>query len=222
MSGTSRAALRAKRERGPVDARLLLGGLAGLVVAAFVLATVLASSDPNEAGSASIVETASVSLAGDPLPAYSAEATDRAVGQKLPSIAGQDFTGRQVSITDDGRPKIVLFLAHWCPHCQAEVPVLQEWFDSGATHGDLDVYSIVTATDPAKPNYPPSDWLAEEGWTARVLLDDESSSAATVAGVTSYPFFVFVDAEGRVQQRAAGELPIATIEAAIAEIDDPH
>jgi cytochrome c biogenesis protein CcmG, thiol:disulfide interchange protein DsbE len=203
-----------------MDVRLLIGGLAGLLVAAFVLATALSSSDPETSGSASIVETASVSLAGDPLPAYSVEGGDRAIGKEFPTITGQDFTGRQVSITDDGRPKIVLFLAHWCPHCQAEVPILQGWFDSGATHGDLDVYSIVTATDPAKPNYPPSEWLEGEGWTARVLLDDESSSAAAVAGVTSYPFFVFVDTQGRVQQRAAGELPIATIEAAIAEMTE--
>ncbi len=222
MSSESRAALKARRQRGPIDARVLFGGLAGVIVAAFALAILLTSSDPKEAGTGLVVETADVSLSGDPLPAYSAEGSDRALGQELPSIKGQDFTGRRVSITDDGRPKVVVFLAHWCPHCQAEVPVLQQWFDSGATHGDLDVYSIVTATDPAKPNYPPSDWLGAEGWTARVLLDDESSSAATFAGVTSYPFFVFVDAEGRVQQRAAGELPVAAIEAGIAKITEPN
>ena len=26
---------------------------------------------------------------------------------------------------------MVVFLAHWCPHCNAEIPVLNEWRDSG-------------------------------------------------------------------------------------------
>jgi cytochrome c biogenesis protein CcmG/thiol:disulfide interchange protein DsbE len=222
MSASSRAAVRARRSRGPISARLLIGGVAGVVVIAFALAALLSSS-PEKTQPSEGVETADVTLTGDPLAPYSVEAaSDPAVGEVMPTIEGQDFTGRKVTISDDGRPKIVLLLAHWCPHCQAEVPVLQEWFDSGATHGDLDVYSIVTSTDATKPNYPPSEWLDVEGWTARVLLDDDASSAASIAGVTSYPFFVFVDADGVVRQRAAGELPIPTIEAAVAAITSKH
>jgi hypothetical protein len=31
----------------------------------------------------------------------------------LPEITGIDFDGNTVSITDDGRPKLLLNLAHW-------------------------------------------------------------------------------------------------------------
>ena len=39
----------------------------------------------------------------------------------------EDFEGDAVAITNDGRPKIILLFAHWCPHCQNEVPVVTEW-----------------------------------------------------------------------------------------------
>jgi thiol-disulfide isomerase/thioredoxin len=164
-------------------------------------------------------ETAPVSIQGTGLPVFQATEGDPAIGMEMPAIEGRDFSGRHVGITQDGHPKIVMFLAHWCPHCQAEVPVVQEWLDGGATHGHLDLISVATATDPAQPNYPPSEWLSREGWTAPVILDDAESSAGVAAGVSSYPFFVFVDENGEVSSRAAGELSIEQIEAAVAALE---
>ena len=190
------------------------------VIALFAVAVLLTRSD-DDGGSKTIEhrETAPVSIQGDALPTFESPEKDAAIGLEMPEITGQDFSGRTVKIEDDGHPKIVMFLAHWCPHCQAEVPVVQDWLDSGATHDHVKLFSVSTATDPTQPNYPPSEWLQREGWTAPVVVDDAESSAGAAAGVNSYPFFVFVDEDGKVSSRWAGELTIEAIEAAVAAME---
>ena len=76
-----------------------------------------------------------------------------------------------MAIAADGRPKILLFLAHWCPHCQREVPIVQGWLDAGGLPQNVDLISIATSIDPARPNYPPEAWLTREGWEPTVLVD---------------------------------------------------
>ncbi|NCZ56650.1 MAG: hypothetical protein EBY86_08450 [Acidimicrobiia bacterium] len=58
--------------------------------------------------------------------------------------------------TTPGTPMLLVFLAHWCPHCQAEVPVLVKWNQSMLVPDNLDVIAVATGTDETAPNYPPS------------------------------------------------------------------
>jgi len=129
---------------------------------------------------------------------------------------GVDLDAHRLRIGDDGKPKAIIFLAHWCPHCQREVPLIQAWLDRGGGPEDVDLYSVATAIDPARPNYPPGAWLEREGWSVPVLVDDAHDTAATAYGLTGYPFFVFVDARGDVVARAAGELTLPELEAYLA------
>ncbi len=161
-------------------------------------------------------ETAQVSISGEdlsPLPDTGGflppAADDPAVGQQVPTLTGESFDGSEVVIgPDNGNPMLVIFVAHWCPHCQNEVPEIQSWVDSGDVPKDLDIYAVATGVDANKPNYPPSRWLASDGFTPQVLLDDDAQDAASSWGLTGFPYFVFVDAEGNVWQRGSGEIPV--------------
>jgi cytochrome c biogenesis protein CcmG/thiol:disulfide interchange protein DsbE len=147
-----------------------------------------------------------VDVTGTPLPQMSRGAADTAVGETIPTVAGQQFDGASITIAPGGKPKIVLFVAHWCPHCQAEVPRIQEWLDENGMPSDVDLYSVATGTSSSRPNYPPGDWLREQGWSVPTMVDDEQNTASKAYGLSSYPFFVVVDATGKVVVRAAGEL----------------
>jgi thiol-disulfide isomerase/thioredoxin len=118
---------------------------------------------------------------------------------------------------DDGALAIVV-VAHWCPHCQAEIPVLSDWMAANELPDGVRVVTVSTGIDPARPNYPPSAWLEREGWTQPTLNDDASNSALTALGMASFPAFVFVNEDGTVAQRATGEIPIDQWEAALATI----
>ncbi len=171
-----------------------------------------------EAGSSvtgSIRETRPVSVAGAALPPHG-EGVDAAVGLRAPEVKGAAFDGAGVAISNDGTPKVLMFLAHWCPHCQKEVPVIADWIEQNGPPEGVALVSIATATVAERPNYPPSAWLEREGWQPVVLADDEQGSAATAYGLTAFPFFVAVDAQGKVVERVSGELTVQQIEDLVA------
>lgn len=151
-------------------------------------------------------EVVAPSVDGDPLPALD-PASDAAVGMPLPAIRGTDYSGAPVTISEDGA-KVIIVVAHWCPHCQTEVPKIQQWLDDNGFPEGVALYSISTAAAVNAPNYPPDAWLQREGWEVPVIADDEQGTARTAVGVSGYPFLVFVDFDGNVASRHAGALPI--------------
>jgi cytochrome c biogenesis protein CcmG/thiol:disulfide interchange protein DsbE len=177
--------------------------LAAVVVAA--LAALVATLINDDESAATNFDTDLAAVEGNALVAPPGTGTDPAVGQKAPVVEGHGLTGTQVTAPVAGKPTVVLFLAHWCPHCRREVPVVQSYVDAGRVPEGVDLVAVATAMDPAKPNYPPSSWLESEGWTSPVLADG-NGDAATAYGLPAFPYWVAVDADGRVVERRTGEL----------------
>lgn len=139
------------------------------------------------------------------LPPFQQPEGDAAVGLPLPTVSGFGFGGEAQTIAADGRPKVIVFLAHWCPHCQREVPAVQEYLDANGVPEGVDFISIATGIDDARPNYPPDDWLEGEGWEPPVIVDP-SGAIADAYGLTAFPFYVFVRGDNTVDFRITGEL----------------
>lgn len=237
--GDRRARRRAAREAAPTAAGrspALRWLVPGLIVAAVVIAAVLAivlpgTNGPTTGGSSSVPPSSSAAasapaasgavkvptITGAQLPDFQNPNGDAAVGLAAPEVSGTDFTGKPVAIKNDGRPKVVLFIAHWCPHCQAEVPLLQTWVSAGGVPQGVDLVSVATGIDPTRPNYPPEAWLAREGWTTPVIVDPTNSVAAAY-GLPAYPFWVFIGPDGKVVARAVGEISIPDLETEIGKL----
>jgi thiol-disulfide isomerase/thioredoxin len=111
-----------------------------------------------------------------------------------------------VSIAPGGDAKVLLFVAHWCPHCQREVPRIQAYLDENPLPEGVELITVSTGVRPDGDNYPPSEWLAREGWQAPVLVDDDQGTVAATYGLSAFPYFVAVDSDGKVVARASGEL----------------
>jgi thiol-disulfide isomerase/thioredoxin len=211
VTRTQGSASNAKRSgAGGRSTAALVLAVVGVLALAGIFAVMLSSGDDGSSEAEPV--SGKVTVTGEPLPQLGG-GSDPTVGTAAPEISGEDFGGNPISIEADRRPKAIIFLAHWCSHCQAEVPVIQEWLDAQGAPADVDLYSVATAIDPTQPNYPPDAWLEREGWTPPVLVDDQAETAGQAFGVSGFPFFVFVDAEGNVTARATGELPIADLEA---------
>jgi cytochrome c biogenesis protein CcmG/thiol:disulfide interchange protein DsbE len=161
---------------------------------------------------AAVPDDTPATVDGEPLPPLTDDGDDPAIGRPMPTLSGTGLDGRPLTLPAAGRPAIVVFLAHWCPHCQAEVPVIQDWVDSGGLPDGVDLFGVSTAVDPRRPNHPPARWLDAEGWTSPVLVDGDQAAAQAV-GLTAYPFFVAVDADGEVVARGSGELSAAQLTA---------
>lgn len=141
-----------------------------------------------------------------------ARADTEATGEMAPIVIGQDFDGNEVLIENDGRAKAIALLAHWCPHCQNEVPAVQAWLESGGGVDGVDLYSVATSMQSTGANYPSSEWLEREGWTVPVVVDDEQSSVYRAYGSGGFPFWVFVNSDGTVAVRMQGSIPISELE----------
>ncbi len=163
--------------------------------------------DPAAADGSGVAQVRPVTVTGTPLPKLDSKAaTDAAVGTKPPELAGQTFTGKAVSIVPGGKTKLVVFVAHWCPHCRAEVPRIVQWMAGGKKPATLDVYAVSTAVDPTAVNYPPSSWFDTEKFIVPTIADDDKQSAAAAWGLPGYPYLVLLNADGTVAARSSGEL----------------
>jgi thiol-disulfide isomerase/thioredoxin len=226
-SRESRREARRTSERSSSRRLLVPIAVAVVVIVAAVGAIALSGGSDGDTGGASsarpststgpIAPGTEPTVDGTPLPPFQQTAGDPAIGQPIPTVSGADFAGQPVSIELDGRPKVLLFLAHWCSHCQAEVPIVQDWMDNGQAPTDVDLVSVATAIDPTLPNYPPEAWLADEHWTVPVIVDP-TGTVATAYGLSAFPYWVFVGADGAVTGRLTGELPVADLETIIASL----
>jgi len=154
-----------------------------------------------------------VSVTGNTLPMLPDNAVDPAAGTKAPALSGFDLRGRPVSITPgaDGKATLVVFLAHWCPHCNAELPVLKEWRSTGKVPANMRVIGVTTGSRKGQPNWPPSKWLEVNDWPFDILADSEEQDAARAYGVGGFPFMAFIDPSGNVVRRTTGEQGLGVI-----------
>lgn len=187
----------------------LIAGIAAVVVVVAAGIAIVSSGEDSSSNSG-LSQTQPVEVTGAALPTFASDTSDTAIGLAAPTLSGSEFDGTPIEVKP-GKPTLVIFLAHWCPHCQREVPVLTTWEQDGGVPDGVDVIGIATGTDPALPNYPPSQWLADENFPFPVMADSAETEAAIAYGLSGYPYFVLLDSDGKVVKRASGEIDPATL-----------
>jgi cytochrome c biogenesis protein CcmG, thiol:disulfide interchange protein DsbE len=200
-------------QRSSVRSRtpLIIAAVVIVVVAIAGLVAVLATQGGDDDADGDITY-GEVQVDGTPLPTGQGP-QDPSIGTTVPTITGTDYSGKPVTITPgkDG-PLMIVVMAHWCPHCNNEIPKLVEWGKSGNVPDSLKVVGISTAAASGAPHFPPHEWLTSVGWEWPVIADDEDQTAAAAVGTTAYPFLMFVDAKGQLMFRISGELPIEDVQ----------
>ena len=186
---------------------IIIAAVGGFVVLLLVAAVVFGNEETGTEFGEPVVEGTALTLYPN------TQAIDfSAAGQIGPDVFGNDYTGNEVSLTNDGTAKAIAFIAHWCPHCQEEVPRVQEWLDNGGGVDGVDIYSVSTSASTGRPNHPASEWLDNEGWTVPVIVDDKSGTVHASYGSGGFPYWVFLNADGTVSARTAGQLSIQQLE----------
>jgi len=195
--------------------------IGGIVVVAAIIAIALAGggNDKKSAQTPGLQQIRAVDVVGTPLPQFAGDTTnDAAVGQTIPTIDGESFDGTPVSVKPSGSPQLILFVAHWCPHCQREVPLLSAWMKAGKMPAGVQLTTVATGTSADAPNYPPSAWLAKNDWPSPILADSANSEAANAFGLPGYPYFVLVDGQGKVVARTSGEITTDQLESMLQQL----
>mgnify|MGYP001440016067 FL=1 len=148
------------------------------------------------------LEKGKVTILGDPIP------VDSEIGYLAPSFKAQLNTGSELVTIDpaDGTVRLIGFFAHWCPHCQREVPRVSKWLEENGVPAEIEILAVSTAVREGTPNYPPSEWFIKERWPTDIFVDNQDNDLAAAYGLAGFPYWVLVDATGRVVHRSSGEL----------------
>lgn len=194
-SQVSKAARQEKERRGR-ERRVAAGALVALAAAVVIGAALLSGGDdgtggtgPAASGDVTIDRAAGPQLqVGDKIPAYTA-----------PMLGGGTMTWDAYA----GTPTVLSIWAPWCPHCQVELPRLSAGVDA---HPGIQMVSVATAIG-LNPGPTPEEYLASEGLTFPVGLDDGSGTILHGMGVESFPTTYYVDSTGTVVDVTVGEVP---------------
>ena len=199
-------------DSNPLLKWLVVGVVALVVVAVGV--GFLASRDAEErARDSGLDQVADVNIEGEPLPPFDGREPDPAMLRLAPAFAASTFDGVEVSVLPgDGAAKVIGFFAHWCPHCQRELPRLADWLAANELPAGVEVIAVSTAVDSGRGNYPPSVWFEAERWPAVAVRDSENNEIGSAYGLSGFPYMVAVDADGLVVARVSGELTDAAWE----------
>ncbi len=160
-------------------------------------------------GQAGAVELGVVGVVGAPLGAFDPAVEDTAVGTSAPAVTASSLRDGSTVSLEPGTPRVLAFFAHWCEHCQAELPELVQWLSQNDVPPSVELIGVSTVVVPERDNYPPSAWFNREGWPAEVLVDDGDVSLLQAFGFNGFPAFIAIDAEGKVVRRASGNIGAA-------------
>lgn len=182
---------------------ILLGAGIAVIAGALLFAAFFMGDDQDRPTVAEVAGSPTVDGTLQPLP----EGADPDVGSPAPMVSGAGFDGEPVTIGEPGTPQMVVFMASWCPACRAEMPEMVEWVDSGGLPDGVELVSVSTSLDDRRDNWPPQAWFEREGYDGAVLVDDEPGSVANAYGLSATPFWVFIDSNGTIAGRVAGQIP---------------
>jgi cytochrome c biogenesis protein CcmG/thiol:disulfide interchange protein DsbE len=136
------------------------------------------------------------------------------IGASAPTISEPTAAGTFDSTTS-AKPYVVEFFAVWCPHCQREVPVVNQ-----LAHVDGNRVDIIAI--PASPFGFDQSSTLQQADIDRFAHDfnvdyrigfDGFFSASYDYGVASFPTFYFVNADRHVTAVETGEVPFEKLQA---------
>lgn len=160
-------------------------GLLALLVSQLLTPARVAISDP---------------LVGHPAPSFSLATLGQNSGKSLLSLT--DFKGKSV---------VVNFWASWCAPCKEELPLLEQHWQQAQTQGQDVVFLGVDFQEAASDA---TNFLQLHHITYPIGLDADGSVASKY-GITALPQTIFINRQGMVVKRIAGELTAQSLSSAL-------
>lgn len=120
-----------------------------------------------------------------------------------PLFSAEDLDGNMVSLSSQRGKVILLNLwATWCPPCRAEMPSMEKLYNK-LKNKNFTILAIATPTPPRETREKIENFIAENGYTFPVLIDD-SREISYQYGSGSIPTSWIIDEEGKVVARFVG------------------
>ena len=124
-------------------------------------------------------------------------------GGLAPDFKLQSLDGETVSLNDlRGRPVMLNFWASWCGPCRAEMPLIQEIFESQEWS---DTGLVILAVNIGESKATAAEFMAENNLSFPVLLDT-SQDVAREYNIRNIPATLFIDRDGMIKDIKVGAI----------------
>ncbi len=126
-----------------------------------------------------------------------------------------DFTlfspaGEEIDLSDfEGQVILVNWWATWCPPCKAEMPALNDFYETHKTDG-----FVVLAVNSQEGASTVKDFIQDNGFTFPVLLDSQGQVMDRYH-VRALPTSFIIDRHGVIQHIQTGEISPQQLEAIV-------
>ena len=118
-------------------------------------------------------------------------------GQQLPEFKMTSQDGKLIAISElYDKPMLVVEWASWCPHCQKQLPIVQQMYEK---YGDQIHFVLLNMNEPGKETKETADqYIKEKGYTFPYYYD-EDQSAADLLQVQTIPSMYLVTKQQQVK-----------------------
>lgn len=168
-----------------------------------------------EATNTSLAPTAAESQGEQPTVEETAATAAIKVGDLAPEFVLRDVNGNRVALADyQGQPIFLVFFATWCPHCQAEAPIIETLYEKYKAKGLVVLAVNITFNDDESQVKP----FAEKYHWSFIPLLDPAQLAFNKYLPDGVPGNVFIDRNRIIRAFVSGELGQTDMDLHIQEI----
>ena len=139
------------------------------------------------------------------------------VGNLAPDFELETLDGETVKLSDfRGERVMVNFWATWCPPCKAEMPHMQNFYESNKEN-EIEILAV-NLTDKDKGRTQIENFVKEYGLTFRIPLDEEGSIGMKYQAF-SIPTSYIIDSNGVIVKKIIGPMDEAMMKNLTKEIN---
>lgn len=139
------------------------------------------------------------------------------IGARAPALAGIDLTG--TGITDlaslEGKPTAVVFWLNTCPHCQNELPEVEQAWPTVADQANVLTVGMLNPELEAEPPYDTTTGFVQATGLTLPTIEYDAYEAVENWGLEGVPAIFVLDADHIVRAVYLGEGHMAEIQEAL-------
>ena len=158
-------------------------------------------------GTPSIQPAPSVTTTTTPKTPATTTVEGNQVGNLAPAFQLNNLEGTSVALSGlRGKPVLINFWATWCPHCQAERPLIQQISDEWQTKGVVLLTIDIIGSRPTETPANLADFMQKNSYTFPVLLDINREVTKSY-GIKFTPTYFLIDKDGIIREIRTGPYP---------------
>lgn len=183
--------------------RIVLMGLAGLLLILMITLMIITNSQEKEAGGLSEYESANI----DDLPEEKKRVDESLeieagldVGKKAPDFELQSLDGETFKLSDyRGQVVMLNFWASWCPPCRVEMPHMDTYYQNHQ-EDDIEILAVNMTTLERGSREKVPEFVEKHALTFPILMD-ENGDIKDLYKVMVYPTTYMVNEDGIITDR---------------------